>query len=126
MVNPFTSTVQVQVLPQFSAAQLNAQQQEVCWQEPISFQVAQFVDGQAPYTYQWEWSKDNGATWQTIVGQTNQRLSFVPPAVPDLMQVWVRCQVTDSCGFVVTTNQARAIIHPCYAPVNPQLMNRAF
>ena len=123
---PFTSTVQVQVLPQFSAAQLNAQQQEVCWQEPISFQVAQFVDGQAPYTYQWEWSKDNGATWQTIVGQTNQRLSFVPPAVPNLMQVWVRCQVTDSCGFVVTTNQARAIIHPCYAPVNPQLMNRAF
>lgn len=123
---PFTSTVQVQVLPQFSAAQLNAQQQEVCWQEPISFQVAQFVDGQAPYTYQWEWSKDNGATWQTIVGQTNQRLSFVPPAVPDLMQVWVRCQVTDSCGFVVTTNQAHAIIHPCYAPVNPQLMNRAF
>lgn len=122
---PFVTTVDVRVVPKFAGAALNAAETKVCWQEPIRFHVSQLTHGRAPYSYQWEWRDENGSTWQTLKNQTLQQLSFVPPAIPGLLNVWVRCQVTDACGTVITTDKSHAEIYPCYVPVNPHLMHRS-
>lgn len=121
---PFTSTIHVAVRPVLASASLDRSSLSACRLDPFVCQVLPPVGGRPPYTYQWEWSKDQGTTWLPADGQTQSRLSFIPPDMMHLSEILLRCRVSDSCSRAVLTPASRALIRTCLIPVNPHLMHR--
>lgn len=122
--NTYVSQVHVNVVPQFTAFSLTPNPSEVCWQEPIRCSPFDFVGGKTPYTYEWQWRKSEGSGWITLPQHQKSQLSFIPPINEAIKELWVRCLITDGCGTVVTSAPRYFKIYPCFAPVNPHLMQR--
>jgi hypothetical protein len=79
--------------------------------------------GTGTYTYQWQ-SSTNGTTgWTNITGATGE--TYLPP-VSTLTPAtyYYRRITTDRCS-VINGYVRTLIIKSCYAPVNPNLMNKA-
>ncbi len=71
--------------------------------------IAEFTvsvkDGMAPYSYQWLYSSDNGATWNKYSSGTTNRIAFTV----DNFSWLYRCVITDAFGHVAETRFVRAI-----------------
>ncbi|MGN0485182.1 MAG: hypothetical protein ACI4HI_16690, partial [Lachnospiraceae bacterium] len=58
-------------------------------------------------TYQWEYSKDGGATWTTPAGSTAKTTAYtITPTIKSMNGRVVRCTVTDSNGNTMVSDTA--------------------
>jgi gliding motility-associated-like protein len=97
-----SDTVQVIVYPPLSNV-IDTVRKTICSGQPITVSGSLATGGNGTYTYQWQQSTDNGATWGNIAGQTSASLTFLPP-----QNVWVRRVVVSgpcsSNGLVAILN----------------------
>lgn len=70
----------------------------------VTFMIAADGDG---LTYQWEYSKDNGATWTTPAGSTAKTAAYtITPTIKSMNGRMVRCTITDANGNTVVSETA--------------------
>lgn len=105
-----TMTGFVDVLPSLSI-QTQPVDSEAVFDEIAVFEVA-VTGGNAPYTYQWEYRRDNASYYYAVDNGSSKRLQVKVGLYDYLYNYKYRCVITDASGNEVTTKDVGFIGTP--------------